>query len=91
MRDELLGHDGYGTSEDQRALLLDNTERLESQSKRLEYGRRAATETGTCFWPLNFAYKSISLITVILCLEGVLNKRRTGAHLGGIDIKVPKN
>ncbi|XP_067672630.1 vesicle transport through interaction with t-SNAREs homolog 1A-like [Haliotis asinina] len=43
-RDELLGDDTHD-SEDQRARLLDNTERLDRTSRRLEHGYRAAVET----------------------------------------------
>ncbi|XP_011486511.1 vesicle transport through interaction with t-SNAREs homolog 1A isoform X4 [Oryzias latipes] len=44
VRHELLGDDG-GSSEGQRAHLLDNTERLERSSRRLEAGYQIAVET----------------------------------------------
>lgn len=44
MRNELLGDDG-NSSENQRAHLLDNTERLERSSRRLEAGYQIAVET----------------------------------------------
>ncbi|XP_026098413.1 vesicle transport through interaction with t-SNAREs homolog 1A-like isoform X2 [Carassius auratus] len=44
VRNELLGDDG-GSSESQRAHLLDNTERLERSSRRLEAGYQIAVET----------------------------------------------
>nr|CAB3267656.1 vesicle transport through interaction with t-SNAREs homolog 1A-like [Phallusia mammillata] len=44
MREELLGMDEYG-NDDQKTRLLDNTERLENSSRRLEIGYRVATET----------------------------------------------
>ncbi|XP_076460070.1 vesicle transport through interaction with t-SNAREs homolog 1A-like [Babylonia areolata] len=43
-RDELLGDDTHD-SEDQRTRLLDNTERLERSSRKLEQGYRIAVET----------------------------------------------
>ncbi|KAL8592687.1 hypothetical protein ACOMHN_037627 [Nucella lapillus] len=43
-RDELLGEDTHD-SEDQRARLLDNTERLDRSSRKLEQGYRIAVET----------------------------------------------
>ncbi|KAK1794001.1 hypothetical protein P4O66_010920, partial [Electrophorus voltai] len=46
VRNELLGDDG-GSSETQRAHLLDNTEKLERSSRRLEAGYQIAVETGT--------------------------------------------
>ncbi|XP_035186360.1 vesicle transport through interaction with t-SNAREs homolog 1A isoform X4 [Oxyura jamaicensis] len=45
VRNELLGDDG-NSSENQRAHLLDNTERLERSSRRLEAGYQIAVETG---------------------------------------------
>ncbi|XP_037353200.2 vesicle transport through interaction with t-SNAREs homolog 1A isoform X1 [Talpa occidentalis] len=45
VRNELLGEDG-NSSENQRAHLLDNTERLERSSRRLEAGYQIAVETG---------------------------------------------
>ncbi|MBN3293749.1 VTI1A protein, partial [Polypterus senegalus] len=45
VRNELLGDDG-NSSESQRAHLLDNTERLERSSRRLEAGYQIAVETG---------------------------------------------
>uniref|UniRef100_A0A9J8BQT6 Vesicle transport through interaction with t-SNAREs 1A n=2 Tax=Cyprinus carpio TaxID=7962 RepID=A0A9J8BQT6_CYPCA len=44
VRNELLGDDG-SSSESQRAHLLDNTERLERSSRRLEAGYQIAVET----------------------------------------------
>ncbi|XP_077866012.1 vesicle transport through interaction with t-SNAREs homolog 1A-like isoform X2 [Saccoglossus kowalevskii] len=44
-RSELLGGDDASTSEDQRARLLDNTERLDRTSRRLEQGYAIAVET----------------------------------------------
>ncbi|XP_058154401.1 vesicle transport through interaction with t-SNAREs homolog 1A isoform X2 [Dasypus novemcinctus] len=44
VRNELLGDDG-NSSENQRAHLLDNTERLERSSRRLEAGYQIAVET----------------------------------------------
>uniref|UniRef100_F6Z6E4 Vesicle transport through interaction with t-SNAREs homolog 1A n=2 Tax=Ciona intestinalis TaxID=7719 RepID=F6Z6E4_CIOIN len=44
LRDELLSMDDNGT-DDQRARLLDNTERLENSSRRLEVGYRVVMET----------------------------------------------
>ncbi|XP_067393102.1 vesicle transport through interaction with t-SNAREs homolog 1A isoform X1 [Emydura macquarii macquarii] len=44
VRNELLGGDG-NSSENQRAHLLDNTERLERSSRRLEAGYQIAVET----------------------------------------------
>ncbi|XP_042192606.1 vesicle transport through interaction with t-SNAREs homolog 1A isoform X2 [Callorhinchus milii] len=44
LRNELLGDDG-NTSENQRAFLLDNTERLERSSRRLEAGYQITVET----------------------------------------------
>ncbi|XP_051522795.1 vesicle transport through interaction with t-SNAREs homolog 1A-like isoform X2 [Myxocyprinus asiaticus] len=44
VRNELLGEDG-SSSESQRAHLLDNTERLERSSRRLEAGYQIAVET----------------------------------------------
>ncbi|XP_055006535.1 vesicle transport through interaction with t-SNAREs homolog 1A [Boleophthalmus pectinirostris] len=44
VRNELLGEDA-GSSENQRAHLLDNTERLERSSRRLEAGYQIAVET----------------------------------------------
>ncbi|XP_053306187.1 vesicle transport through interaction with t-SNAREs homolog 1A isoform X4 [Spea bombifrons] len=44
VRNELLGDDG-NSSETQRAHLLDNTERLERSSRRLEAGYQVAIET----------------------------------------------
>lgn len=44
VRNELLGDDG-NSSESQRAHLLDNTERLERSSRRLEAGYQIAVET----------------------------------------------
>ncbi|XP_031453332.1 vesicle transport through interaction with t-SNAREs homolog 1A isoform X2 [Phasianus colchicus] len=46
VRNELLGDDG-NSSENQRAHLLDNTERLERSSRRLEAGYQIAVETDT--------------------------------------------
>ncbi|XP_016107270.1 vesicle transport through interaction with t-SNAREs homolog 1A isoform X2 [Sinocyclocheilus grahami] len=46
VRNELLGDDG-SSSESQRAHLLDNTERLERSSRRLEAGYQIAVETET--------------------------------------------
>ncbi|KAL5018786.1 hypothetical protein ScPMuIL_004508 [Solemya velum] len=43
-RDELLGDDTHD-SEDQRTRLLDNSERLERSSRKLEHGQRIALET----------------------------------------------
>ncbi|XP_038946001.1 vesicle transport through interaction with t-SNAREs homolog 1A isoform X3 [Rattus norvegicus] len=45
VRNELLG-DAGNSSENQRAHLLDNTERLERSSRRLEAGYQIAVETG---------------------------------------------
>uniref|UniRef100_A0A8D0L3W0 Vesicle transport through interaction with t-SNAREs 1A n=1 Tax=Sphenodon punctatus TaxID=8508 RepID=A0A8D0L3W0_SPHPU len=45
VRNDLLGDDG-NSSENQRAHLLDNTERLERSSRRLEAGYQIAVETG---------------------------------------------
>uniref|UniRef100_A0AAQ5Z1F0 Vesicle transport v-SNARE N-terminal domain-containing protein n=1 Tax=Amphiprion ocellaris TaxID=80972 RepID=A0AAQ5Z1F0_AMPOC len=45
VRNELLGDDA-GSSENQRAHLLDNTEKLERSSRRLEAGYQIAVETG---------------------------------------------
>uniref|UniRef100_A0A8C7GLL1 Vesicle transport through interaction with t-SNAREs 1A n=1 Tax=Oncorhynchus kisutch TaxID=8019 RepID=A0A8C7GLL1_ONCKI len=45
VRNELLGEDA-GSSESQRAHLLDNTEKLERSSRRLEAGYQIAVETG---------------------------------------------
>ncbi|TNN82395.1 Vesicle transport through interaction with t-SNAREs 1A [Liparis tanakae] len=47
VRNELLGDDA-GTSENQRAHLLDNTEKLERSSRRLEAGYQIAVETARC-------------------------------------------
>ncbi|XP_070545249.1 vesicle transport through interaction with t-SNAREs homolog 1A-like isoform X2 [Ptychodera flava] len=44
-REELLGGDDVTTSEDQRARLLDNTEKLDRTNRRLEHGYRIAVET----------------------------------------------
>ncbi|XP_048406634.1 vesicle transport through interaction with t-SNAREs homolog 1A isoform X2 [Stegostoma tigrinum] len=44
LRNELLGEDG-NTSENQRACLLDNTERLERSTRRLEAGYQLTVET----------------------------------------------
>ncbi|XP_038061925.1 vesicle transport through interaction with t-SNAREs homolog 1A-like isoform X2 [Patiria miniata] len=44
-RDELLGLDDPRNSEDQRARLLDNTERLERTGKKLDAGYRMTIET----------------------------------------------
>uniref|UniRef100_UPI00398E5875 vesicle transport through interaction with t-SNAREs homolog 1A isoform X2 n=1 Tax=Pristiophorus japonicus TaxID=55135 RepID=UPI00398E5875 len=44
LRNELLGDDG-NTSENQRACLLDNTERLERSTRRLEAGYQLTVET----------------------------------------------
>ncbi|XP_077999297.1 vesicle transport through interaction with t-SNAREs homolog 1A-like isoform X2 [Glandiceps talaboti] len=44
-RDELLGGDDLTTSEDQRSRLLENTERLDRTSRRLDQGYRIAVET----------------------------------------------
>ncbi|MCV4594078.1 hypothetical protein OFC51_34075, partial [Escherichia coli] len=44
VRNELLG-DAGNSSENQRAHLLDNTERLERSSRRLEAGYQIAVET----------------------------------------------
>ncbi|XP_048464683.1 vesicle transport through interaction with t-SNAREs homolog 1A isoform X1 [Rhincodon typus] len=44
LRNELLGEDG-NTSENQRAFLLDNTERLERSTRRLEAGYQLTVET----------------------------------------------
>ncbi|XP_022079576.1 vesicle transport through interaction with t-SNAREs homolog 1A-like isoform X2 [Acanthaster planci] len=44
-REELLGIDDPRNSEDQRARLLDNTERLERSGKKLEAGYRMTIET----------------------------------------------
>ncbi|XP_048361545.1 vesicle transport through interaction with t-SNAREs homolog 1A isoform X6 [Sphaerodactylus townsendi] len=49
VRNELLGDDG-NSSEIQRAHLLDNTERLERSSRRLEAGYQIAVETDTFHW-----------------------------------------
>ncbi|XP_075011178.1 vesicle transport through interaction with t-SNAREs homolog 1A isoform X9 [Calonectris borealis] len=49
VRNELLGDDG-NSSENQRAHLLDNTERLERSSRRLEAGYQIAVETGDAMW-----------------------------------------
>ncbi|XP_063637263.1 vesicle transport through interaction with t-SNAREs homolog 1A isoform X11 [Pan troglodytes] len=49
VRNELLGDDG-NSSENQRAHLLDNTERLERSSRRLEAGYQIAVETGWQQW-----------------------------------------
>ncbi|XP_022079594.1 vesicle transport through interaction with t-SNAREs homolog 1A-like isoform X4 [Acanthaster planci] len=46
-REELLGIDDPRNSEDQRARLLDNTERLERSGKKLEAGYRMTIETVT--------------------------------------------
>ncbi|TKS89685.1 Vesicle transport through interaction with t-SNAREs -like protein 1A [Collichthys lucidus] len=46
VRNELLGDDA-SSSENQRAHLLDNTEKLERSSRRLEAGYQIAVETGT--------------------------------------------
>nr|XP_048279264.1 vesicle transport through interaction with t-SNAREs homolog 1A isoform X7 [Myodes glareolus] len=46
VRNELLGDDG-NSSENQRAHLLDNTERLERSSRRLEAGYQIAVETAS--------------------------------------------
>uniref|UniRef100_A0A9J8CPH3 Vesicle transport through interaction with t-SNAREs 1A n=1 Tax=Cyprinus carpio carpio TaxID=630221 RepID=A0A9J8CPH3_CYPCA len=46
VRNELLGDDA-SSSESQRAHLLDNTERLERSSRRLEAGYQIAVETGS--------------------------------------------
>ena len=50
-RDQLLGDNGgsFGQSQDQRARVLDGTERLTQGSKRLEEARRVALDTGMCF------------------------------------------
>ncbi|KAG8431895.1 hypothetical protein GDO86_019562 [Hymenochirus boettgeri] len=45
VRNELLGDSG-NSSESQRAHLLDNSERLERSSRRLEAGYQVAVETG---------------------------------------------
>ncbi|CAG00939.1 unnamed protein product, partial [Tetraodon nigroviridis] len=45
VRNELLGDDA-GSSENQRAHLLDNTEKLERSSRRLQAGYQIAVETG---------------------------------------------
>ncbi|XP_029417959.1 vesicle transport through interaction with t-SNAREs homolog 1A isoform X5 [Nannospalax galili] len=50
VRNELLGDDG-NSSENQRAHLLDNTERLERSSRRLEAGYQIAVETGLVIVP----------------------------------------
>ncbi|XP_035564040.1 vesicle transport through interaction with t-SNAREs homolog 1A isoform X10 [Canis lupus familiaris] len=50
VRNELLGDDG-NSSENQRAHLLDNTERLERSSRRLEAGYQIAVETGASPMP----------------------------------------
>ncbi|XP_074648178.1 vesicle transport through interaction with t-SNAREs homolog 1A-like isoform X2 [Tubulanus polymorphus] len=44
-RDELFGDDSYSTSADQKTRLLENSERMERGSKRLEEGYRIALET----------------------------------------------
>ncbi|XP_071506351.1 vesicle transport through interaction with t-SNAREs homolog 1A-like [Diadema antillarum] len=44
-REELLGLDDYRSSEDQRTRLLDNTERLDRTSRKLEAGYRMTVET----------------------------------------------
>ncbi|XP_038296498.1 vesicle transport through interaction with t-SNAREs homolog 1A isoform X5 [Canis lupus familiaris] len=65
VRNELLGDDG-NSSENQRAHLLDNTERLERSSRRLEAGYQIAVETETngC---LKVAYlRSVSLFSSFL-------------------------
>ncbi|MED6238249.1 Vesicle transport through interaction with t-SNAREs 1A, partial [Ataeniobius toweri] len=51
VRNELLGDDAI-SSESQRAHLLDNTERLERSSRRLEAGYQIAVETASpiFFW-----------------------------------------
>ncbi|XP_076419435.1 vesicle transport through interaction with t-SNAREs homolog 1A isoform X2 [Peromyscus maniculatus bairdii] len=49
VRNELLGDDG-NSSENQRAHLLDNTERLERSSRRLEAGYQIAVETEQIGW-----------------------------------------
>ncbi|XP_021255146.1 vesicle transport through interaction with t-SNAREs homolog 1A isoform X3 [Numida meleagris] len=51
VRNELLGDDG-NSSENQRAHLLDNTERLERSSRRLEAGYQIAVETEHGFPPV---------------------------------------
>ena len=44
-RNELLGGDDAGNSEDQRSRLLDNSERLERSSRRLDEGMKLCAET----------------------------------------------
>ncbi|XP_027316402.1 vesicle transport through interaction with t-SNAREs homolog 1A isoform X4 [Anas acuta] len=66
VRNELLGDDG-NSSENQRAHLLDNTERLERSSRRLEAGYQIAVETGLS-----------STFLTWLCLTRVLRRLRAG-------------
>ncbi|XP_041424383.1 vesicle transport through interaction with t-SNAREs 1A L homeolog isoform X4 [Xenopus laevis] len=65
VRNELLGDDG-NSSESQRAHLLDNTERLERSSRRLEAGYQVAVETGSfrigsCWWSWESSLSSLLL------------------------------
>ncbi|KAE8589371.1 hypothetical protein XENTR_v10017542 [Xenopus tropicalis] len=62
VRNELLGDEG-NSSESQRAHLLDNTERLERSSRRLEAGYQVAVETGklSASRQIAFAYMHSSL------------------------------
>ncbi|XP_063100778.1 vesicle transport through interaction with t-SNAREs homolog 1A isoform X10 [Cavia porcellus] len=64
VRNELLGDDG-NSSENQRAHLLDNTERLERSSRRLEAGYQIAVETGVppcvTYWVVWFSFVEASL------------------------------
>uniref|UniRef100_A0A4X1TA50 Vesicle transport through interaction with t-SNAREs 1A n=1 Tax=Sus scrofa TaxID=9823 RepID=A0A4X1TA50_PIG len=61
VRNELLGDDGNSSENqliklrEERAHLLDNTERLERSSRRLEAGYQIAVETGLVFVNLNVA------------------------------------
>ncbi|KAK3559471.1 hypothetical protein QTP86_013648 [Hemibagrus guttatus] len=63
VRNELLGDDG-SSSESQRAHLLDNTEKLERSSRRLDAGYQIAVETGVFYTDNEF--KQVPLIQVCM-------------------------
>ncbi|XP_036294974.1 vesicle transport through interaction with t-SNAREs homolog 1A isoform X7 [Pipistrellus kuhlii] len=66
VRNELLGDDG-NSSESQRAHLLDNTERLERSSRRLEAGYQIAVETAqNGMWENRLSKCANSIVT---CLQ----------------------
>ncbi|XP_040479891.1 vesicle transport through interaction with t-SNAREs homolog 1A isoform X5 [Ursus americanus] len=84
VRNELLGDDG-NSSENQRAHLLDNTERLERSSRRLEAGYQIAVETA-----VNFLTTMSPLILIAVCKSklarrcwktSVMTEKRYSVHV----------